>query len=99
MLFCGVNAIYNEISNKYYNIKKEVKNIIKNCELCSIRTTIVQVIQIQPIIIVKKLDRLQIDITYMLDYANSNNNFKYILNIIDCAQICMVIPLLKSNCR
>lgn len=81
----GEKALFNELKQKYYNIKlADIKRVLQSCQICSRRTVETQAEATRPIIIREKLGRLQVDITYMVDYAESNNGFKYILTIIDC---------------
>jgi hypothetical protein len=82
----GLKALYNEVKLIYYNIKQDdMKRILADCEICSrrrvVRTTTITTL----IIILNKLDRLQADITYMVEYEEANQGYKYILNVIDCA--------------
>lgn len=81
----GINTIFRELNSKFYNIKKgDVELVLNNCEVCSRRTVEITTRNITPIIILRKFDRFQIDITYMEQYSTTNDGFKYILNIIDC---------------
>ncbi|KAG0442557.1 Pro-Pol polyprotein [Dictyocoela muelleri] len=95
----GINAIFNEIKRKYYNITQEdVKRLLDRCNICSNRKVRVENTTTTPIIIPNKLDRIQLDITYMIEFHNDNNGFKYILTAIDCAtKFAWCFPCLQKS--
>jgi hypothetical protein len=81
----GIHTLFNELKNLYYNISREdVKQVLSECVVCSRRTVTTEIERIRPIVLLQKLDRLQIDITYMVEYSEENMGFKYILTVIDC---------------
>lgn len=82
----GLHALFRELNNRYYNIKQsDVKNVLRDCRICSTRTVHTVQTTTTPIIILNKFDRFQCDITYLLEYEADNSGFKYILTVIDCS--------------
>lgn len=81
----GLHALYNEIKQKFYNVKQnDIKIVLSSCTICSNRTVEITQTNITPIVTLQKNHRYQMDITYMFDYADYNNGKKYILLIMDC---------------
>ncbi|KAF7689097.1 Pro-Pol polyprotein [Cucumispora dikerogammari] len=91
--------MYERINNIAIGIsRKEIRDVLKGCENCQIQTKIQTYKAITAIVAKHVFHRFQMDLMCMTTYADINENFKYILVVIDCyLKYIWTFPLLSKE--
>lgn len=80
----GASKLIHLINQKYYGIPaKMVRDYIKNCDACSHYNDLTTIQPVKINNIVAKYDRYMMDCMDLRKYASDNDNYKWILNVID----------------
>ncbi len=81
----GMKAMYMRSKNMYAGFKRErINTYVNNCMVCKLHQPLPRVSSIMPITTNKPWERIQIDCVDLRNYANDNDGFGWIVNIIDC---------------
>lgn len=64
--------------------RQMVRDFIKKCKNCQISETLQTYQTITPIKTISKFERFQMDLISFINYQNENDDYKYVLNVIDC---------------
>ncbi|KAF7676623.1 Pro-Pol polyprotein [Cucumispora dikerogammari] len=77
--------IFERLNNIAIKItRNEVKTVIDACANCQIQNKMKTYNSIQPIIAKHAFHRYKMDLMSLIAYSDVNNNYKYILVVIDC---------------
>ena len=79
----GLESTFAKLKQQYLGITREmVSQVLKKLELKQIRRK-ANVRELHPILSSRPMERLQIDLVDVHQFAGSNNGIKYLLNVVD----------------
>jgi hypothetical protein len=80
----GIDNMVDIVHRKYYGIPSSVINtLVKNCETCARSNTLTTVEDKSVNIITSKFDGFMMDCVDLRRYASDNENYSWILNVMD----------------
>ena len=94
----GLESTFAKLKQQYLGITREmVSQVLKKLELKQIRRK-ANVRELHPILSSRPMERLQIDLVDVHQFAGSNNGIKYLLNVVDhFSKFAWSIPIKHKN--
>jgi len=80
----GCKCLYMEVNNRYVGfLRQRIDEYVKNCEACQRHQPLKRTEPITPIVANRRWERVIVDYIDLRLYADLNDGYKWILNLID----------------